>query len=72
MSERKKEYPKGKAKSETVRIPTPMHEAIEVFLKTPKAKQMGYRHKIDVVTAAVRDLLEKYGFYEETAESPRE
>ena len=68
-----KEYPKEKkAKSETVRIPAAMAEAVERFLETDRAKRMGYRYKIDVITAAVRDLLIKYGYYEETAESPPE
>jgi len=40
-----------------------MVDAIEEFLKTEEAKQMGYLYKVDVVTAAVRDILEKYGFY---------
>jgi len=45
-----------------------MADAVEEFLKTERAKQMGFIYKVDVVTAAVRDLLEKYGFYEETGE----
>lgn len=70
---KEKEYPKEKkAKSETVRIPAPMAEAVENFLKTERAKHMGFIYKIDVITAAVRDLLIKYGYYEETVESPPE
>lgn len=72
MSEEKKYPKKKKATSETVRIPALMAKAVEEFLKTDLAKRMGYRHKIDVITAAVRDLLIKYGYYEETAESPHE
>ena len=69
----KKKYPKDKPpKHATVRIPKPMVKAIEEFLKTQRAKEMGYIHKVDVVTDAVRDLLEKHGYYEETGESPRE
>ena len=69
MSEKK--YPENKPpKHATVRIPKPMVQAVEEFLKTERAKQMGFIHKVDVVTAAVRNLLEKYGYYEETGESP--
>jgi len=65
----KKKYPENKPpKHATIRIPKPMAEAVEEFLKTERAKQMGFIYKVDVVTAAVRDLLEKYGFYEETGE----
>jgi Arc/MetJ-type ribon-helix-helix transcriptional regulator len=68
-----KKYPKDKPpKHATVRIPKPIVRAIEEFLNTQKAKQMGYIHKVDVVTDAVRKLLEKYGYYEEIGESPRE
>lgn len=71
MSEKK--YPKDKKpKSATVRIPKPMVHAIEEFLKTEKAKEMGYTYKVDVVTDAVRNLLIKHGYYKETSESPPE
>jgi len=46
-----------------VRIPRKMADAVEDFLKTEDAKKMGFDSKADVVTAAVRDLLVKYGFY---------
>jgi len=60
----KKAYPKGKPpKHVTIRIPKEMFEAVEEFLKTDEAKKMGYLYKVDVVTAATRELLEKYGFY---------
>lgn len=40
-----------------------MADAVEDFLKTDEAKKMGFDSKADVVTAAVRELLVKYGFY---------
>ena len=65
----KKKHPQNKPpKHATIRIPRPMADAVEDFLKTERAKQMGFIYKVDVVTAAVRELLEKYGFYEETGE----
>ena len=65
MSEEKK-YPKGKpSKHATVRIPKPMGDAVEEFLKTDLAKRMGYLYKVDVITAATRELLLKYGFYKQ-------
>ena len=67
-----KKYPKGKpSKHLTVRIPKEMAEAVEEFLKTDYAKRMGYLYKIDVITAATRELLEKYGFYEQSKEETR-
>jgi len=54
-------------KHKTVRIPRKMVEAVEDFLKTDEAKKMGYDSKADVVTAAVRELLAKYGFYKPPA-----
>ena len=64
-----KKYPRDKKpKSDTVRIPAAMADAVENFLDTDRAKGMGFRYKIDVITAAVRDLLIKYGYYEETGE----
>lgn len=65
MSEKKK-YPEGKpSKHATIRIPKPMAEAVEEFLKTDYAKRMGFLYKVDVITAATRELLEKYGFYKQ-------
>ena len=56
------EFPEGKTRSsETVRIPAEMLKAIDDFLETEFAKSRGFRFKSDVVTAAVRDLLDKYG-----------
>ena len=60
----KKEYPKDRpSKHATVRIPKAMAEAVEEFLKTDLAQRLGYLYKVDVVTAATRELLEKYGFH---------
>jgi len=60
----KKEYPKDKpSKHATIRIPKAMAEAVEEFLKTDLAKRMGFLYKVDVITAATRELLSKYGFY---------
>ena len=57
-------YPSGKpSKHATVRIPKEMAEAVGDFIKTDLAKRMGYLYKVDVVTAATRELLMKYGFY---------
>lgn len=49
----------------TVRISGAMVEAIRKFLKTDKAKERGFQSIANVTTAAVRELLEKYGYYEE-------
>ena len=67
--ENKKEYPQDKpSKHATIRIPKPMSEAVDEFLKTDYAKRMGYLYKVDVITAATRELLEKYGFYKQPEE----
>jgi len=59
-----KKYPKDKpSKHATIRIPKALAEAVEEFLKTDYAKRLGYLYKVDVITAATRELLEKYGFY---------
>jgi Arc/MetJ family transcription regulator len=42
-----------------------MAEVIEEFLRTDKAKRLGLDSKSDVVTAAVREFLEKHGMYDE-------
>ena len=86
MSESKKksekEYPEEKpSRHKTVRIPLGLDQAVKDFLETPTAARMGYRHKSDVVTSAVRRLLIGYNFYpmnpqawecKEKAEEPRE
>lgn len=48
----------------TVRISEGMVEAIRKFLETDEAKARGYDSISDVTTAAVRALLEEYGYYE--------
>ena len=48
----------------TVRIPIGVVEAIEDFLRTEQALKMGFDSKADVVTAAIRNLLAEYGYYE--------
>ena len=48
----------------TVRISEAMVEAIKKFLETDEAKARGYDSVSDVTTAAVRALLEEYGYYE--------
>jgi len=52
-----------KSRQKTVRIPRKMVEAVERFLDTEEAKEMGFDSKADVVTAAVRELLIKYEYY---------
>jgi len=49
--------------SAAVKIPKEMKIAIEEFLKTSKAGTLGFDSISDVVTAAVRELLEKHGYY---------
>ena len=67
-----KKYPEGKpSKHSTIRIPKPMAEAVEDFLKTDYAKRMGFLYKVDVITAATRELLEKYGFYKQPEEETK-
>ena len=59
-------YPENKSpKHATVRLPREMRNAIEEYLKTEDAKRKGFLHITDVVTAAVRELLERYGAYSE-------
>ncbi len=47
----------------TVQVPKGIIEAIEEFLKTEKAAKLGYNSKTDLITAAVRNLLAEYGYY---------
>ncbi len=59
-----KKYPEDKpSKYATIRIPKMLADAVEEFLKTDAAKKRGYLYKIDVITAATKELLEKYGFF---------
>jgi len=52
----------------TVRIPRKMLEAIDRFLDTEVAEEMGFDSKSDVVTAAVREFLCKFGCYHKAKE----
>jgi Arc/MetJ-type ribon-helix-helix transcriptional regulator len=47
----------------TVRIPRGMTDAIKEFLTTEEAAKMGFDSRADVVTAAVRKLLNECGYY---------
>jgi len=47
----------------TVRIPRGLAGAVEEFIKTEQAAQMGFDSKADVVTAAIRKMLTEYGYY---------
>jgi Arc/MetJ-type ribon-helix-helix transcriptional regulator len=47
----------------TVRIPKGMTDAIKDFLTTEQAAKMGFDSRADVVTAAVRKLLNECGYY---------
>jgi hypothetical protein len=61
MKMTKEKYPEDQPRSsETVRIPQSMLSAVEEFLGTEIAKSRGFRFKSDVVTAAVRELLDRY------------
>ena len=72
MTRKEKKYPENKpSKHATIRIPKPMGDAVEEFLKTDLAKRMGYLYKVDVITAATRELLEKYGFYKQPEEETK-
>ena len=48
----------------TVRIPKGMTDAIKEFLNTEQATKMGFHSRADVVTAAVRRLLNESGYYD--------
>ena len=64
------DYPSSKERSTVVRIPEGLDEAMEEFLKTTKAKRLGFRYKSDLVNVGVRDLLMKHGFFAEPVEEP--
>jgi len=59
------DYPGSDRKSTVVRIKKGLLEAIELFLKTEKARLGGFEYKSDVANAAIRQLLERYGFHVE-------
>ena len=65
-------YPKGGQRSTPIRITKGLDEAIDQFLNTEKARLLGFRFKSDVVNAAVRELLIKYGFPEILEETGKE
>lgn len=67
-----KEYPSRREKSKTIRISEGLYESIELFLSTDRARLLGFRFLSDVVNAAVRDLLIKYGFLDGLKESDEE
>jgi len=48
----------------TVRIPKGMTDVIKEFLNTEQAAKMGFHSRADVVTAAVRRLLDESGYYD--------
>ena len=48
----------------TMRVYREMDQAVGEFVKTDLAKRLGFMYKADVYTAAVRELLWKYGLYE--------
>lgn len=47
----------------TVRIPRGLAGAVEEFIKTEQAAQMGFDSKADVITAAIRKMLMECGYY---------
>ena len=54
----------GKANTTVIKITRGLDKAIEKFLTTEAAQLLGFRFKQDVANAAIRQLLEKYGFLE--------
>ena len=67
------EYPNTERTSTPIKIAKGLDEAIVRFLKTEKARLLGYRYKSDVANAAVRALLIEYDFLEslEDNDEPR-
>ncbi|MEM3574713.1 MAG: ribbon-helix-helix domain-containing protein [Candidatus Bathyarchaeia archaeon] len=53
-----------KGKWATVKIPEEMKRAVEEFLRTSRARALGFDSISGVVTAAVRELLKEEGYYE--------
>lgn len=49
----------------SISISEQMIEEIDKFVNSDAGKKLGFRSRADVAVAAVRDLLEKYGRYEE-------
>ena len=52
-----------KGESSAVKMPLEMKMTVVEFLRTSKARALGFDSISDVVTAGVRELLEKHGFY---------
>jgi Arc/MetJ-type ribon-helix-helix transcriptional regulator len=55
------DYPDNQANSTTIRIKKGQKKAIDEFLLTKEAEAAGFNSASDVVNAAVRDLLIRYG-----------
>jgi len=54
-------YPKErKDKYTVVRIPRGQIEELEAFLKTERARKLGYNYKVEVISQAVREFLENH------------
>jgi len=66
----KSKFGTGKSKPRAVKMTLGLHEAINQYLNTEKAELMGFKFTSDVVNHAVRDYLEKQGFYDELDSSP--
>jgi len=49
-----------------------MAEAVVEFVKTDLARRLGFLYKVDVITVATRELLEKYSFYSRPEEVVKE
>lgn len=58
-----------KSRSTTVKITKGQDEALDQFLKTDRARLMGFRYKSDIVNQAIRDFLLKIGHFRESEES---
>jgi hypothetical protein len=59
-----KNYPEdATSKHATVRLPKDLLSAIEEFLQTDTAKKMGFLHRTDVTTEAIREFLKNQGYY---------
>jgi len=64
------DYPKKrKRKSKPTRISENLIISIDLFLETDIAKKAGYDDRKQVIDAAVRRLLEEYGYIETTTKT---
>jgi hypothetical protein len=59
-------YPEGKKSSQPIRIAKGLDKAISDFLESDKAQSLGFRFKSDIINAALRDFLIRYGVQLET------